>query len=62
MVKLIWVVLFYENLCQKCVKSVMSAFEIETMENENKKRKRCKNFTESEKENLIEIICDNIKI
>jgi hypothetical protein len=62
MVKLIWVVLFYENLCQKCVKSVMSAFEIETMENENKKRKRCKNFMESEKENLIEIICDNIKI
>jgi hypothetical protein len=40
----------------------MSAFEIETMENENKKRKRCKNFIEREKENLVEIICDNIKI
>jgi hypothetical protein len=44
------------------VKSIMSAFEIETMENENKKRKQCKNFIEREKENLIEIICDKIKI
>jgi hypothetical protein len=50
------------NLCQKCVKSDMSAFEIETMENENKKRKRSKNFTEREKENLIEIVSDNVKI
>jgi hypothetical protein len=46
------------------VKSDMSAFEIEfeTMENENKKRKRSKNFTEREKENLIEIVSDNVKI